>query len=101
MEHLAVCLRVSIVAPYDLVATTEGSFRHVLLGVSWRWSLKSKGGGPQYSHCTETGIIRNITTTQSIQISLGIFHRIKTFHVKGERSLRSINIPVILSVQFL
>ena len=59
MKHLAVSLRVGVIASYDLVATSEGSFRHVLLRVSGWWSLQPEDAGSERgNHCHRMGIGR-------------------------------------------
>lgn len=59
VKHLAVSLRVGVIASYDLVATSEGSFRHVLLRVSGWWSLQPENtGSERRNHCHRMGIGR-------------------------------------------
>lgn len=56
VKHLAVSLRVGVIASYDLVATSEGSFRHVLLRVSGWWSLQPEDAGSERgNHCHRMG----------------------------------------------
>lgn len=67
VKYLAVGLRVRVIASYDLVATTEGSFRHVLLRVPrWR-SLKTEGRGPENGHCNRINIFEIVVNQRKSQ----------------------------------